>query len=389
VGFAWQLIDAAAAKFAHHDAQFADVENHYPDQAYPGPNWQLTSTSSWPCSFYPGALWLMYELTADAAWMAKAKKWTAGIAAQVHNTGTHDVGFMFVDSFGNGLRLMDPLDPDRPRYLQNLLTAATSLSVRFNAAVGCTRSWHDINNMSEFLVIIDNMMNLELLLLAHQRGGHAAPGSALNLWEMALSHADRTSVEHIRPDGSTYHVVDFNPFTGHVVAKKTAQGMNAESTWSRGQAWAIHGFTDVYSYTHDAAYLATAQAVADYWIDHVPVNDPNYTGPAKDWIPKSDFDSPYMGLSHKDSSAAAIAASGLLLLSTAASPPPVQRKYLAAAVATIQDLLSPAYFASDQNESPSLLVHGARRFPGENISYIWADYYLLEAAVRLKTILPT
>lgn len=148
-------------------------------------------------------------------------------------------------------------------------------------------------------MIIDNMMNLELLFWASKHGGRRA------WYDMAVSHALHAARDHVRPDGSTYHLVVYDPASGAVRSRGTVQGYSASSTWARGQAWALNGFTMTYRETADTRFLNTARLVADWFIDHLP----------PDHIPYWDFDDPAIPNAPRDTSAAAIAASGLLELS--------------------------------------------------------------------------
>ena len=307
----------------------------------------------------------MYEHTQDPIWQARAEAWTAGLSQQQYNTGTHDVGFIIGSSFGQGLRLTE-----NESYREVMLTAARSLSSRFNPDVGAIRSW---NNFT-FPVIIDNLMNLELLFWAAKNGGTtAAGGNAQALYDMAVSHATKTLQNHVRADGSTYHVVDYSPTTGGVLKRFTYQGKSNESTWSRGQAWAVYGFTMTYRETGDEQFLDAARRTADYFIDHLP----------DDWVPQADFQSTYTDLAHKDSSAAAIAASGLIELSQLETDPLRSQRYWTAAVNILGSLASPTYFSPGSNNA-GLLMHGSRNYPGDNRSYMFGDYYFIEAMMRYQ-----
>src|SRR5581483_11432740 len=158
-----------------------------------------------------------------ARWRASAEKFTALLAAEQNNTKTHDVGFILYCSYGNGLRLTG-----NPAYRSVLLNGAKSLSTRFSPAVGSLQSW-DARNGWAFPVIIDNMMNLELLLWA------AREGPAERYRDLAIRHADTTLQNHFRADGSSFHVVDYDPKDGHVVTRVTHQGSADGSAWARGQ----------------------------------------------------------------------------------------------------------------------------------------------------------
>jgi unsaturated chondroitin disaccharide hydrolase len=357
------VLAAAATKLAAYDLKNA-VKTRYPIAA--GANsktWSTGGPGDWTSGFYPGMLWQMYEATGDPVWLARAQSWTAGIESQKNNTRTHDVGFMIYNSFGQGVRLTGDA-----RYQSVVLQAARSLSSRYNPKVGAIRSW----NSGSYKVIIDNMMNLELLFYAAKNGGTTSKGgSSQALYDMAVSHATKTLQNHVRPDGSTYHVVNYNPSTGRVSSKTTAQGLSASSTWSRGQAWATYGFTMTFRETGDPMFLDAARRTADYFIDHLPA----------DKVPAADFKSKFTDLAHKDSSAAAIAASALIELSTLDPDPAHSERYWTSAVEILSSLTSPTYFSSGPDH-PGLLLHGARKYPGDNVSLIFGDYYLLEATLR-------
>src|SRR5204863_2343861 len=124
-------------------------------------------------------------------------------------------------------------------YRQVVLTAARSLATRYSDVVHALRS---VNNTpsasgSDFGVVVDGLMNLELLSWAAEHGDD--PGLAT----LALEHALATAGAHVRSNGSTYQLVVFDSRNGAVKRKGTAQGYSDSSTWSRGQAWALYGFT--------------------------------------------------------------------------------------------------------------------------------------------------
>jgi unsaturated chondroitin disaccharide hydrolase len=185
----------------------------FPKTYYPKVNRLETSGSDWWCSgFYPGTLLFLHQQTKDAALLAEAERMLALLEKEKNNTSTHDLGFMMFCSFGNALEIAP-----RPGYRDILLTSARSLSTRFNPAVGCIKSWD--SKPSDFLVIIDNMMNLKLLFWATEVSGDSS------FYKIAVTHANTTIQNHFRPDYSSYHVVNYNPQTGAVQQRKTAQGL--------------------------------------------------------------------------------------------------------------------------------------------------------------------
>lgn len=322
--------------------------------------WSLAAASQWTSGFFPGLLWFEYEQTLNDSWFTRAENQTAGMLGQDVNASDHDIGFKIITSYGNAYRITrDPAD------LAVIQTAANAMATNlWRSGAGVIESWPNYD--SHITVIIDNMMNLELLFFAAQNGGDPT-------WrDMAISHALKTMQNHVRTDGSTFHVVDYNP-DGTVFSKFTVQGAGTNTTWSRGQAWGLYGFTMVYRYTQDARFLATAQQLADYFINNLPL----------DFVPYWDFSA--SGTSPRDSSAAAIAAAGLLELSTYASPVDSAR-YRAAAL-QIQSSLSSAAYLGDRASTDGTLLHGSANVPGNSgvdVSLIYGDYYFIQGCERAR-----
>ena len=225
------------------------------------------------------------------------------------------------------------------------------------------------------------MMNLELLWFA---------GLVNRTYsDIAFQHANRTMHEHVRADGSTHHVVNYSAATGEVYNKYTAQGYADWSTWSRGQAWCVYGFTVAYRYTGYQPFLDTAVRAADYFAAHL-----NETA---DSVPYWDFLSPFnSSYQPRDTSAAAIYTSALAELSQYVTP--VQRdSYYASIARTLTGLVgtaSPYYLANRADvRLPAVLVnatqgpwHGLDSGVPFNVAESYADYYLTEGLVRLAAL---
>ncbi len=324
-------------------------------------------TRDWTSGFFPGSLWYLYEATGGAQWRAAAEKFTAYMEPEQHNTKTHDVGFMLFCSYGNGLRLTG-----NPAYRPILLEGAKSLSTRFNPTVGAIKSWdHGVGKFT-FPVIIDNMMNLELMFWA------AREGPAERYRDLSIRHADTTLKNHYRPDGSCFHVVDYDPADGHVIKRLTHQGAADDSTWARGQAWGLYGYTVMYRETKDARYLAQAQKIAAFLMNHPRL-------PA-DKVPYWDFDAPGIPNAPRDASAAAIMCSALLELRTYV-PAATAADYTAFAEQQLRSLASPAYLAEPGTNGGFLLMHSTGHLPKNSevdVPINYADYYFLEALLRAK-----
>jgi hypothetical protein len=320
----------------------------------------------WTSGFYPGTMWYLFELTSDDKWKILAKKYTEAIDSVKYLTWHHDVGFMIQCSFGNGLRLGET------GYKNVIIQAAKSLSTRFRPGAGVFQSWNVDKGWQsergwECPVIIDNMMNLELLFNATRLSGDSS------FYKLAVSHADKTMQNHYRNDYSCYHVVDYSPVDGAVRKKNTAQGYSHESSWARGQAWGIYGFTICYRETHDPKYLRQAQKAFEFVIRHK-----NF--PA-DFIPYWDFDAPKIPNEPRDASAAAIIAAALYELSTYENG----EFYKEWGDKIIQSLGSPAYRAKPGENGNFILMHSVGSIPHGaeiDVPLNYADYYFLEALRR-------
>jgi uncharacterized protein YyaL (SSP411 family) len=319
----------------------------------------------WTSGFFAGSLWYLYEFTHDEKWATAARDYTARLERIRHYTGNHDVGFMLYCSYGNGLRLTGDAG-----YAPVLLDGAEALATRFNPTVGATLSWD--SPPGDFRVIVDNMMNLELLMWA------AKYGDRPKLREIALRHADTTLANHFRPDGSSFHVVTYDPATGAVKRKGTAQGWADSSAWARGQAWGLYGYTMMYRETKKPEYLAQARKIATFVSQHPRLPE--------DGIPFWDYDGPRIPHAPRDTSAAAITASALLELSHYVDAEEGAR-YRTLAEKQLRSLSSPKYRAPVGENGNFLLMHGVGHLPEWSeveAPLVYGDYYFLEALLRLQ-----
>jgi unsaturated chondroitin disaccharide hydrolase len=333
----------------------------YPSRTGPGGRWLTTGPAEWTSGFFPGSMWLSYAETGDPFWRSQAEARQAGLEGQKRDTSGNDQGFKVFGSFGNGYR-----QTGDDAYRRVVVRGAESLASRYSAIVGATRSWGK-RGAPEFRVIVDNLMNLELLFWASKHGGDPA------WYGMALSHALRTARSHVRGDGSTFHVVDYRPRTGRVKRKRTRQGHSRDSTWSRGQAWAIYGFTMAYRESGDPRLLGGARRVAEWFIEHLPPDE----------VPYWDFDAPRIPDEPRDSSAAAIAASGLLELGALETDRTRAERYRGAADSIIASLSTDRYLSRGRS-TEAILLHGTQDKPRGNFDtgLVFGDYYFVEALLR-------
>lgn len=346
--------------------QYKQMMTHVPDTLLPRTTDSKTgklvtaATDWWTAGFYPGTLWYLYEYSKDKTIYKEALKRTTEVEKEQYNKTTHDLGFMMYCSYGNAYRITkDPKDK------QVLITSAHTLCTRFNPTVGCIKSWD--HGRWKYPVIIDNMMNLELLTWATRETGDTT------FAHIARTHANTTMQHHFRPDYSSYHVIGYDPATGEVLQKNTAQGYADSSAWSRGQAWGLYGYTMMFRETKDPAYLEQAKHIADYIIPKLPA----------DKIPYWDFDAPNIPDALRDASAGAVMASALLELSQYVKNP----VYWQTAVAMLQSLCSPAYLAEAGTNNNFILKHSVGHLTANSevdVPLTYADYYFVEALLRYK-----
>jgi hypothetical protein len=332
-------------------------EGRYPFYTGSEGAWVTTGRKAWVAGLFPGSMWKLYEATSEASWAASADARQQPLAKYAKRRSTTDLGFLLFDSFGNGYRLTGA-----DQYRQVVLRAARSLGRHFNAAVGAVRAGGPKKRRDT--AIVDNLLNTELLFEAAKD-----PGGDPAWFTAAYSNALLAAENNVRPDGSVAQATRYDWRSGRVKGHPPLQAFSRTSTWSRGQAWAIYGFTMAYRETGDPRLLAAAKRTADWFLDHLPPDD----------VPYWDFGDPRIPGAPRDSSAAAIAASGLLELATLDPG----SGYHAAADEILASLSSGAYLAKGTG-AQSILLHATQREKKGNFDtgVIEGDYYFTEALVR-------
>ncbi|MCQ2181524.1 MAG: heparinase II/III family protein [Bacteroidales bacterium] len=321
----------------------------------------VTSGIDWWCSgFYPGSLWYLYENTGNESIRVLAEKHTLKLEPVLRMHTDHDIGFIIDCSFGNALRITG----DKSSYEDVLLKAADKLAARFNPVTGVIRSWDgEWTKRWDYPVIIDNMMNLELLMDAYRINGKEELKTA------ATTHANTTMRNHFRSDYSCWHLVDYNSTDGSITGKQTHQGYSDDSTWARGEAWALYGFIMMYRKTGDEQYYLCADNIAKLLLRTLPA----------DGVPYWDFECN----DYRDASAAAIMASAFVQMYEVSG----RSEYFDMACRQIRTLSSDEYLAEAGSNGGFLLKHCVGNLPGKSeidAPLTYADYYFLEALTRLR-----
>lgn len=310
----------------------------------------------WTNGFWPGEMWAMYRMTGEEMYRAEAVRAEEMLddAFRDYDHLHHDVGFMWLISSGANVRMTGD---DAARKRTQL--AANLLAGRFNP-LGFIRAW---NGDCTGWAIIDCMMNLNLLYWASDYTGDP------RFRRIAMTHADTAMKHFIRADGSSNHIVVFDPETMDVLDVPAGQGYAPGSSWSRGQAWALYGFALSYLHTGKRDYLDTSCRVADYFIGQVK----------EDWIPRCDFCQPADD-DLKDACAGAVAACGLLELARITE----NQTYFDAAVRMLRAM--DASCADWSAAYPAILTNCTGSYHGNdhNIAMNYADFYFMEAILKLQ-----
>jgi hypothetical protein len=332
-------------------------------------SWERKSDRTWCSGFVPGIFWYLNALSADNSWKKRAKHWTEGVRSRAYATD-NDTGFQIFDSFGLGYTIGGEQNAD---YKSLLIDGADTLvEQRYNKQIGAFRSWKQgvsDPTILPFEVNIDQLMNMELILWVGENANKP------EYTQMAISHADKTWANNVRDDYSTYHVVGYN-LKGEVVDKRTHQGWKDESTWSRGQAWAVYAYAMYYRYTGLDRMLSRSKKSYQYFIEATKKQ-------TNDWIPYADFDAPIDAENPRDTSATAIVASALLELYQITK----DEKYLNDAQAMLMSLSTEQYLALDPSYQ-SILLKGSEKWGEPEVGSIFGDYFFIEALYHWKQYSP-
>ena len=321
------------------------------ESPYDGNSW-------WTGGFWPGLMWQFYARSGEEVFRTEARRVGALLTDEfrVFEKLNHDVGFMYLLSCGADAKLTGS---EQARV--DTLHAASLLMGRFNP-VGYIRAWNHPSQVG--YAIIDCMMNLSLLFRAGRETGDPRFANT------ARVHADTTLREFLRPDGSVSHIIEFDPATGKRVKELPGQGCALGSSWSRGQAWGLYGFTLAHRNTGEERCLDAARRIAAYFTAHI----------RPDGLTDSDFCQP-AGEERIDNMAGAIAACGLLELAETTG----ESAWREAACRLVDGMLERCCDWTERRRG--ILTHCTASYhddgAGRHTNIVYGDYFLVEALAKL------
>lgn len=326
--------------------------------------------NQWTCGFWPGEIWLAYEHTGDSAFREAGSVQVQSFLHRIQNkieVDHHDMGFLYTPSCVSAWMLTGIEDARKAAIL-----AADQLTTRFQEVGGFLQAWGKMGAPENYRYIIDCLMNLPLLYWATEQTGDE------KYRRVALRHTETCLRYSFRDNGSTYHTYFLDPTTGEGLRGVTCQGYRDDSSWARGQAWAICGLASSFRYTGDKRCVDYFRRALAYYLERLP----------EDMIPYWDLIFSDGSGEPRDSSSAAIVACGLLEMAPQLEQEEAERcLYLARCMV---GSLAENYAAGEG--SNGLLLHGtySKKSPyntctpeGVDECVSWGDYFYMEALTRL------
>jgi unsaturated chondroitin disaccharide hydrolase len=355
------VLEKALKKVEHLETNLKDFP-HITKQG----EWLTHPNGHWTGGFWTGLLWIksLYSKQPEVDKQI-ALQWAKRFKNRINDNKTHDMGFIFGPScvMGNNITRDEEL-------VKLALAGARNLTNLYDERSGLVLAWDEPGY--EGRAIVDTIMNLPLLIWASEQTNKP------ELVELACRIADNILKHHVREDGSIYHLVRWDLNTFEIVEKTTHQGFSSETCWSRGQSWALYGFSQMYRYSGKLHYLDMSEKLATYFWGHL---DDWWFLPRWDFVFQNNESEPF------DAAAASIAASGMLLLSdqlAKAGRQEASKIWFERGAMLVKSLtLHCLYESMNQYGIIEKATVDKPRNSGVGESTMYGDYYFTEAVYRL------
>jgi hypothetical protein len=378
--------------------------------------------TEWTQGFRYGSAILQFDATGEQEFLDLARTATVQqMAPHVSHFGVHDHGFNNVSTYGNLWRLMGEGRIPENQWERHFYELALKLSGAVQA-----RRWtrikdggfiHSFNGPQSLFV--DTIRSLRSLAIAYHLGHVLMEegDSETSLLERLRQHAIATATYSVfygegrdayDVRGRVAHEAIFNIRDGNFRCPNSQQGYSPFSTWTRGLAWAMCGFSEQLEFLRanndksiTSPLLKAAQATCDFYINHASASDgiPYWDTSAPQLYNLGDWQAkradPFNQFEPVDSSAAAIAAQGLLRLGHYLGEK--GNRYRQAGLSILDTILDKPYLSTNPQHH-GLILHSVyhrpngwdyipkdRKVPcGE--SSMWGDYHAREAALYVQRV---
>jgi hypothetical protein len=427
----WEL----SGKKIHSIEQNYDVSKGSPVFTRQG-KYTTRGWTEWTQGFQFGSAILQYDATGEQDFLEIGRKNTLKVMApHISHIGVHDHGFNNVSTYGNLLRLMREGKIAFNEWEKNFY----ELALKISGAVQASR-WTPIKNggyihsfNGSHSLFVDTIRSCRALVVSH-RLGHVFQGEGdvkINMLDRALQHIKATADYSVfygegRDSydiwGRTAHESVFNVKDGNFRCPNSQQGYTGFTTWTRGLAWAMCGFSEELEFLEtledseleafggrtliENYMLKAARATCDFYIEQTPIDGIPYwdTGAPNlhklgDYLGKKA--NPYNDFEPVDSSAAAIGSQGLLRLGNyliKKGEKEAGQKYWQTGLTVLNSLLEEPYLSTNESHQ-GLLLHSIYHQPngwdyvpeGSKIangeSSMWGDYHIREVALYVQKII--
>ena len=426
----WEI---SAEKIRHIEAHYDSTQGS-PVYTVAG-KYTTRGWTEWTQGFQYGSALLQFDATDDGEFLEIGRRHTVEkMAPHLSHIGVHDHGFNNVSTYGNLLRLLEegkiPQDDWERAFYELALKVSGAVQAARWTPIRDGGFIHSFNGPHSLFV--DTIRSCRALVVSH-RLGHllmAENDQPQSLLERTVLHARATAKYSIYYGegrdqydqwGRTAHESLFNTKDGNYRSPNAQQGFSGYTTWTRGLAWAMVGFSEQLEFLLQLAdeeldplggrdeiesfVLRAARATCDFFIENSPTDGIPYWDAGAPGLSKLGDDylerpaDPFNDFEPVDSSAAAIGAQGLLRLGALLRKrtPEEADRYWQAGLTVLANLLEEPYLSIDSAHQ-GLILHSIYHRPngwdylptGSAIpngeSSMWGDYHAREVALYTQRI---